>query len=313
LILKASLKHLLLLAAFAACSEGMAEESSTCSQASEHCIEIGQWQVSLAVGGGVLTNPLQGGENIPLVLVPYISYYNERFFLENTTLGYTFQEAETFDVSAILELNAEQKYFNRLHAGNLIGVDGALSEGGNSEVPTSPETDGPLDLFPDTDKPVEPKRLPTIDDIAKREWAIDAGVLAHWYIGEQHKITAQWSHDVSGVYKGQHVKASYKYQLPVLDLPAKLQLSVGFDWQSAELIDYYYGLNSKDKVDKAYYYQGTHGVSPFLGAAFNYRINKQWQFKFSAKRTYLSNAITDSPLVNDKHQDYLFIGGLYEF
>ena len=312
--MKASLKYLLFLALFAAplLSVAAGPPTATCSQANDECIEIGLWQVSLAVGGGVLTNPLQGGENIPLVLVPYISYYNEQFFLENTTLGYTFQETEYFDISAIIELNSEQKYFNRLHAGNLIGVDGALSEGGDVQTPTEPSSGGE-DIFPETDKPVEPKRLPTLDDIAKRDWAIDAGVLAHWYLGKQHKITAQWSHDVSGVYKGHHIKASYKYQLPVFDWPARLQLSAGFDWQSAELIDYYYGLNSKDNVEQAYFYQGEQGVSPFFGAAFNYRINKQWQFKFSAKRTFLSSAITDSPLVNDKHQDYLFIGGLYEF
>ncbi|WP_058031703.1 MipA/OmpV family protein [Pseudoalteromonas phenolica] len=311
--MKASLKYLLSLAALTTSQLGLSAEPANCSQANEECIEVGQWRVSLAAGGGVLTNPLQGGENIPLIVVPYISYYNERFFLENTTLGYTFQEAKHFDVSVILELNGEQKYFNRLHAGNIIGVDGALSDGGSSEVPTSPDSNGSEDLFPDTDKPVEPKRLPTLDDIAKRDWAIDGGLLAHWYIGKQHKITAQWAHDVSGVYKGQHIKASYKYQVPVFDWPAKLQLSAGFDWQSAELVNYYYGLNSKDNVEQAYYYQGKQGISPFVGAVFNYRINKQWQFKLSAKRTFLSSAIVDSPLVHDNHQDYLFIGGLYEF
>ena len=257
--------------------------------------------------------PFAGRRKYPAYFGALHQLLYERFFIENTTLGHTFQEAEHFDISAILELNGEQKHFNRLHAANIIGVDGALSEGDNSEVPTSPDSNGSEDLFPDIDAPVEPKRLPTLDDIAKRDWAIDAGVLAHWYIGKQQKITAQWSHDVSGVYKGQHIKASYKYQFPVFDWPAKLQLSAGFDWQSAELIDYYYGLNSKDNVEQAYFYQGKQGVSPFLGAVFNYRINKRWQFKFSAKRTFLSSAITDSPLVNDKQQDYVFIGGLYEF
>ena len=298
-----------------------ASDSSTCSQDSEECVAVGQWHISAAIGGGVLTNPLHSADNIPLILIPYISYYNERFFLDNTTLGYTLQESHHFDFSIILELNSEQKYFNRSHAGNLIGVDAIYSESSDPisapitdvDNPSSPNEDNSDSILPDTSKSQEPRQLFDLDDISKRDWALDAGLLAHWYIGERHKFSAQWAHDISDVYKGQHVRVSYKYAQSVFDWPARFQLTTGLHWQSTKLIDYYYGLNEEDNVQQAFYYNGEQGITPFLGAAFNYRINKQWQFKFSAKRRFLSDSIVNSPIVQDRNQDYLFIGGLYEF
>lgn len=309
-----TLKHFFLLAALAVPSIGVSSEQSLCSDTNDECVAVGQWQISLAVGGGVLTNPVVGGDNIPLLVVPYVSYYNERFFLENTTIGYTFSDAPSFDLSAILELNGEQKYFNSLHAGNIIGVESASFNDSEVLEPTSSDSESFKDILPDIRNPNAPKKLPSTDDISERDWAIDGGLLGNWYIGNAHNISAQWLYDVSGVYKGQHIKVSYKYRFqPSEQWPAKVMLSMGAHWQSDELIDYYYGIDKDDDVSRAYHYRGQQGISTFIGLALNYRLNPDWQLKFSTKRTFLANEIQNSPLITEKYQDYLFIGGQYDF
>ncbi len=39
-----------------------------------------QWQLSLGLGAGVRTNPVMDNDDIPLVVIPQVSYQGERFF-----------------------------------------------------------------------------------------------------------------------------------------------------------------------------------------------------------------------------------------
>ena len=43
-------------------------------------ITIGQWHLSLNTGLGIMTNPLKGGADLPLVLIPEVAYYAEHLF-----------------------------------------------------------------------------------------------------------------------------------------------------------------------------------------------------------------------------------------
>ena len=54
-----------------------------CKQPSAECVAVGGWNFSVALGAGVRTNPLVNGQGLPLVVVPQVSYYGERFFLDN--------------------------------------------------------------------------------------------------------------------------------------------------------------------------------------------------------------------------------------
>ena len=69
--------------------EHRAIAAEDCSAASSECVAVGHWNVEIELGGGVRTNPLVGGENIPLVLIPHISYYGRRFFLDDLDVGFT--------------------------------------------------------------------------------------------------------------------------------------------------------------------------------------------------------------------------------
>ncbi|KAF7764725.1 outer membrane protein [Pseudoalteromonas citrea] len=277
-------------------------EEPLCQHNNDNCIGVGQWQVSVAVGAGVLTNPLSGGDNLPLLVVPYVSYYRDKFFLENTTMGYTFAESTDFDLSVITEPNTEQAFFERFHIRNLIAPG------------TYGTTEGNIVSESDVTVPVTPERVVSIDDIAKRRWALDSGLLGHWYLSENSKVSLQWLHDISGTYQGSHVKAAYHYQMkPLENVPIKLHLMAGVHWKDGSLVNYYYGLHERDGVDESLFYSGESVLTPVVGATINYKLSDDWVVKLSMKRQFLGSGIKNSPLIEKSHVTYLFVGGVYAF
>ncbi|CAM4127981.1 MipA/OmpV family protein [Pseudoalteromonas byunsanensis] len=289
----------------------MGVHAQQCQSQEEGCIEVGQWQFAVAIGAGVMTNPLEGGDDIPLFFLPYFSYYGDKFFLENTTLGYTFSHQHNFDLSVIVEPNVEQAFFERHHLRSIAAPEKYLDVNGMvvDNLPESVPSEGD---HPTKTPAYKPKIR--IDEITHRDWTIDGGLLLHWYINDNSKLTVSWLHDLGGVYKGQNATVTFSQQLPLpIETQAKLQLKVGAQWQSQQLVDYYYGLRTTDSSDPRLYYQGRSSISPFLSMAYNHRINKHWQFKFNIKHTWLADGISDSPLLRDSGSSSIFIGGLYEF
>src|ERR1044072_886169 len=83
------------------CAPALAAEAP-CSAPSPDCAVVGRWEISASVGLGQRSNPVEGRSNIPLVVIPHISWYGKRFFLENLEVGYTLYdgEANTFTLVA---------------------------------------------------------------------------------------------------------------------------------------------------------------------------------------------------------------------
>src|SRR5262245_63416566 len=87
------LRTLLVLIAIAAASgPHVAAAQTPCKTPSEDCIAVGDLQVSLSFGAGTRTNPVEGRDDIPLFVIPYLSYYGERFFLDRLEPGVTLYE-----------------------------------------------------------------------------------------------------------------------------------------------------------------------------------------------------------------------------
>jgi outer membrane scaffolding protein for murein synthesis (MipA/OmpV family) len=77
------------------------------------CVAVGDWRVSVGLGAGVRSNPLHQGEDIPLVVLPEVSYYGERFFLDNLEMGFTLFEDRRHQFNLLLTPGYDQMYFNR--------------------------------------------------------------------------------------------------------------------------------------------------------------------------------------------------------
>jgi outer membrane scaffolding protein for murein synthesis (MipA/OmpV family) len=93
------------------------------------CVAVGDWRLSVGLGLGVRSNPLHQGDDIPLVVLPEISYYGERFFLKNLEMGFTLYEDRRHQLNALLTPGYDQMYFNRWDPFNFTDSGGFFSAG----------------------------------------------------------------------------------------------------------------------------------------------------------------------------------------
>lgn len=314
-----SLLFIVLLALFSVLCISQAQ--ANCAEESDDCAPISQWQFSVGLGIGALSNPLHGGKDIPLVIVPSIRYYGEQVFFENNTLGYSFYEDENFTVSAITQLNRDATFFKRWHPSNifvdtfLVSVetsDFVIREEGDSNSPDEVDDEQPVD---EVDSFVTERHIRVRQqDIKNRKISLDGGLQFNWFLNNKSQLQGKILHDINSVYQGTNAQVAYLRKLKSEWLPnTLLHFTVGANWFSRNHVNYYYGVNSADKVPSYAYYQAGSSFNPFVKLSSRYRINKRWQFAVSYKREWLGKAIHQSPLVAEKQLETLFIGAVYAF
>lgn len=265
--------------------------NAQCQQENEQCVEISQWQLSLSIGAGTLTNPLNGGDNIPLVIIPKIHYYGENFFIENNVIGYSFYQSDDLIISAVSQLNREKAFFTDWQPSHLF-----ISSFSESTV-----------IAPEDEKVSK-------NDIRKRKWAVDAGLQINWFISQSTEIKAQLFHDINNVYNGLNGQLAFNHSISLPSFTqSKVRLAAGINWQSSDLSNYYYGISHQDQVDLANLYQASTGINPFISINYRYQLSKDWQLSLFAKHEWLGEHIADSPLIEDQHITSAFIGAVYAF
>ena len=265
--------------------------SEQCASSNEFCAPLKQWNFSLALGAGTLTNPLHGGENIPLVIIPYIHFYGEEFFIENNVIGYSFYQSEDWVISAVSQLNREKAFFTDWQPSHLF-----------------------LPNFSEALTGVDANQAVSKNDVKSRKWALDAGIQINWFVSDSLEVKGQLLHDINRAYQGFNAHLSLYKNISFETLKnTHLVLGAGVNWQSAQLTDYYYGLDENDDVDLFNFYQAKSAINPFVSIDVAHKINGNWQVKLAVKREFLDKQISQSPLVKDQHISSAFVGVVYAF
>jgi outer membrane protein len=276
--------------------------ANDCEQITDNCAKVGEWTFSLAVGAGVYTNPLHGGDDIPLVLIPQISYYGEKLFFDNNTLGYSFFDNNQMVVSAITQLNHEKAYFTRWHPQNIL-IESVTS----GDVATPSPSEGE---HVEGDQYVEIN----IKDVSNRRWAIDTGIQFNWFINQNTDLQVQILHDVNNVYNGFNGQIELTRIIKIEPLPnTVMSFSVGANVKSKNLVDYYYGTSQTAESSEELDYQGKSSINPYFRLVLTHQLSERWRAKLNIKRIFLDDAMTDSPLVKDDYINTIFAGVSYDF
>src|SRR5207237_6354188 len=87
---------------------------------SDECVAVGRWNLSVALGAGIRTNPVVHSQDIPLVVVPQFSYYGKRFFIDNLDPGVTLFEGEASTLSLIASPGYDRVFFYRSDLQNIF-------------------------------------------------------------------------------------------------------------------------------------------------------------------------------------------------
>lgn len=261
---------------------------------SAQCIETEKWRVGIALGAGAKTNPLVGGDAIPLVLIPDIAYYGDNVYLDNAEVGYQWIQTPTFALDTFFSVNTEKAFFTFWHPSNVLGASGHFLS----------NAIGPSNASPFDDRQV------SVDEVKSRKWAIDAGIRWH-----KRSADSQWriavKTDASNVHHGHQFEISYQHHWSLNEWQVSLAPTV--IWKSSKLVDYYYGVDQQDNVLRDLYYDASAGWQPSLALSANKKINQQWQWLIRTSVTWLHSGMTNSPLVDKKYTSTVFIGLGYVF
>jgi len=238
---------------------------------------VGDLDIRLSFGAGTRTNPVVGRDDIPLFVIPQVSYYGRRFFLESLEPGVTLYESDAHTFNLIATPGFDRVFFARKDLQNII-VAGATAGGV-------------------TDSPHPPPRVDQSYPVGQRHTTYLAG--PEWmfryrsFIGQVNAL-----YEVTGRHKGYEMRAAVS--APLIQTHQSLVVNAGWTWKSAESVNYYYGVENLYKADSAF--------NPFIKLSYSLPLSERWTLTAFVHYEYLDDAIVDSPIVSDREVVTAFAG-----
>jgi MipA family protein len=265
---------LALVAIAAAAGPHAAAAQTPCKAPSADCIAVGDLQVSLSFGYGTRTNPVVGRDDIPLFVIPYLSYYGKRFFLESLEPGVTLYESDAHTFNLIATPGFDRVFFSRNDPQNIVVPFAA-------EVPSF------------SDQAVEEKTFP----VGERHTTYFAG--PEWLF-RHRELIGQVSalYEFTGRHKGYEVRAAVSR--PLLQTEQSLVINAGLTWKSAETVNYFYGVKDLYRAGSA--------LNPFVKLSYALPLSQRWTLTAFVHYEFLDDTIADSPIVSGHEVVTAFAG-----
>lgn len=253
---------------------------NNCPAPGPDCAVVGKLNISVGIGLGGRTNPVRGKSDLLLPVLPQISYYGKRFFLENLELGYTLHEGKSHSFSIIAAPGYDRAFFFRGDLQNIF-----LNSGGNFLV-AGPES----------------------EQVAAQEFRVSRRrttylVGPEWTF-RHRQLVGQMNvlREATGEHQGYEVRAALS--APIIDAEGSLVVSAGLTWKSSRLVRYYYGVDGL--------YEPGSALNPFLKLGYTLPLSDRWSFNAFAHYERLGGAIADSPVITGSGVATAFAGFVYK-
>ncbi len=267
----------------ALCAQVSVAETEPCTAPSDECAVVGRWELSASLGLGQRSNPIEGKADIPLVVIPHISWYGKHFFLENLEVGYTFHDGESNQFNLIAAPGYDRVFFYRNDLQNIFvaGVQG----GGTTFTSVGV-------AVPAAGKEFEVKDRHTTYLVGP-EWNFNYG-----------RVTGQLNalREVTGEHDGYEVRGALAAPV-VAGRLGSLSVGAGFTWKSKEVVRYYYGVEGL--------YEPGSGLNPSVKLHYSLPLSDRWTLNALAHYERLASAIADSPIVTRDHVTTVFAGVVF--
>jgi len=253
-----------------------------------------RWQLSIGLGIGVRTNPVMDNDNIPLIILPQISYQGERFFIQNLDVGYALFQDNKQEFNLLLTPSYDQIFFNEWDVSNFVNHSTLASMAANDKNSPSLESNN---------RAIDKSRL------HDRRMAALAGMEYSHHIYDVD-IQVQVLQEVTGYYDGNEVRFALSKSISTGKHDVKLTL--GANWQNAATINYFYGLPETESPGN-FAYEADAGLTGLLRFDWSYQLDEHWSLRFFTSYRHLSHSISNSPLVTKNNVITAFAGGVYHF
>ncbi|WP_317931333.1 MipA/OmpV family protein [Halioxenophilus sp. WMMB6] len=248
------------------------------------------WQLGLALGYGERSNPLLGGDNLPLVAVVDIAWYGDAFFFDNGDFGYTLRDDANITFNLVTRVNSERLFFENSNS-LLVSFSnsGVVGNGTSSQVddPNTPQ---------DESSNYEEVKIPD------RDYALDGG-LELLTDGQWGFLQLSALHDVTKKHNGYELalslgRSGYWRRFT-------WTTSAGVNYRSPSLNNYYYGVLSSEASQLLPAYRADGGFNWQVSTLVRYYLSRSLSLGLVIEYQALSSAIADSPFVTD---DYVTTG-----
>jgi len=253
--------------------------------------EKSNWQLSIALGAGTRTNPVMDNDNIPLFVIPQISYQGERFFIQNLDFGYSIFEDNKNQINLLLTPSYDQIFFNDSRINNFIDTSGFANATKN--VPTVELISHSIDK----------------GHLHNRRMAGLAGI-EYSHLANGLEFQLQMLQEATNYYDGNEVRIALSKDINLGKNNVKLTL--GANWQDFATLNYFYGLTEAEAFGNLPY-KANSGVTKLLRFDWSYEIDEHWSLRFFTSYRHLSHSITASPLITSNNVITAFAGGVYHF
>jgi len=256
------------------CSGSAWAEESSCSSPSPECAVVGRWEISASFGVGQRSNPVENRSNTPLYVIPRISYYGKRVFLENLDFGFTLHEDDRNTISVLATPGYDRAFFFRSDLQNIFVA-------GGTALPTGA-------FVPTQGQEFEVSERHTTYLVGP-EWTFGYG----WLAGQLNALR-----EVTGRHEGYEVRGALS--APLLQSKGSLTASAGFTWKSAEVVRYYYGVRGLYEPGAAF--------NPFVKVRYSLPVSDRWSVNAFAQYERLGSGIAESPVITEDHVTTFFVG-----
>lgn len=251
------------------------------AHADEAAEEESRWQLGIAVGYGIRTNPLVLSDDIPIAVDLDIAWFGDRFFFDNGDIGFTFADNEYITASVVGRYNSDRVFFGKTDTEFVTaGLDGAT-------LPVA-----------------------TLLEVPDRDYAGEVG-LEMLAGGRWGRLQLTAHHDVTGKHDGYEVHADYGRGFR--QQRWFFEPSVGISYKSAALNDYYWGVRPGEASPALPVYEAGAGVNVHGRLMLSYQLNRNWQFALVAEAERLNDEAFASPIVIDRTVFGYFAGFGYRF
>lgn len=255
-------------------------------------------QISLAVGYGQYGNILHQGDATPLYLLPRLSYYQQRFYLENLDVGYNLVQHQGWS----LDVTSKQSFDALLLRQNPL-QDSLLRGLVKSKKVFVMPTNSRLDQL------LTPER---------RHFSYLAGI-SLFYNQQNWQLSSALQQDISNVHHGLEwqQKARYLWQSG----PVALAVTAEYRYLSSNYSNYYFGVGPEDTQPlsvkkpelRLYQYQPGAQWLPALRLESSYQLKNNTRLLLNWRREWLPDAYQDSLYFAKRRHDIWFAGVLWSW
>lgn len=244
-------------------------------------IDVNSWLLGASLGYGEITSHLTDEDDIGLYVLPDIRYYGEKFYFENSTLGYSLAETPRYSVELLGRVNLDGLVFPEKYRNVIAAFASQLSSRNflGDLGPQLPQTEEEPVLYPQ-----------------EKQLSYMVGAVARWYLPYSH---LSWSvtKDVTAGHYGIESQLSSVSYFQLAQVSLELQLALNY--KSQRLTNYYYGVDESALPTGFDYlqYKPDAALNWHAQIQMAYPISESWFLVTSLRYEAWHSEITQSPIV----------------